>query len=78
MDTVVTPTNEIDIIINTPSSSQEYHKDASTIRSKANMRGVPCITTLAGVNATVNGMDSITRGNVTVKPLQEYYEDKKS
>ncbi|MBF0216797.1 MAG: carbamoyl-phosphate synthase large subunit [Candidatus Omnitrophica bacterium] len=64
----------IALIINTPSSRHKHSKDAASIRSKATMKGIPCITTIAGAQASVNGIESRLRKDITVKPLQDYYK----
>ena len=64
---------EISLIINT-SSGEKPHKDGVIIRSTAIMTGIPCITTLAGAQASVNGIESEIKHELTVKSLQEYYE----
>jgi carbamoyl-phosphate synthase large subunit len=65
-------TGKIDLIINTP-SGKEPQSDGALIRSAAIMHGVPCITTIAGAQASVNGIESLKKADITVKPLQEYY-----
>ncbi|MCK4852181.1 MAG: ATP-grasp domain-containing protein, partial [Candidatus Omnitrophica bacterium] len=61
------------LIINTP-SGKKPHKDGAVIRSAAIMRGIPCITTLAGAQASVNGIESMMKMGIAVKSLQEYYD----
>ena len=68
-------TGDIALIINT-SSGKKPHKDGATLRSAAIMRGVPCITTLAGAQASVNGIESMLNSDIEVKPLQDYYRIK--
>ncbi|MFH1798976.1 MAG: carbamoyl-phosphate synthase large subunit [Candidatus Omnitrophota bacterium] len=63
---------KINLVINTP-SGKKPHGDGAVIRSAAVMRGIPCITTLAGVQASVNGIESAAKTEITVKSLQEYY-----
>ena len=67
---------EIALIINTPTGkgpkTDEYH-----IRRAAINYNVPCITTVSGAQAAVNGIESILKGELTVKSLQEYHSDKK-
>jgi carbamoyl-phosphate synthase large subunit len=63
---------EIALIINTP-SGEKPHKDGVLIRSSAIMGGIPCITTLAGAQASVNGIESDIKHELKVKSLQEYY-----
>jgi len=63
--------NELKLIINTP-SGRKGQSDMKPIRSLAVMYGVPCITTMQGAQAAVNGIESVLKGNFSVKPLQEY------
>lgn len=62
---------EIGLIINTP-SGKKGQSDMSPIRSLAVSRGVPCITTIQGAQAAVNGIESIKKKDFEVKPIQEY------
>ena len=62
---------EIKLIINTP-SGQRGQSDMKPIRSLAVMHGVPCITTIQGAQAAVNGIESILKGDFSVKSIQEY------
>ena len=62
---------EIDLVINTP-SGKGHHTDEARIRSSLVARNIPCITTLAGAEAAVTGIESMLAG-YTVRPLQEYY-----
>jgi carbamoyl-phosphate synthase large subunit len=62
---------DIKLIINTP-SGQRGRSDMKPIRSLAIMHGVPCITTIQGAQAAVNGMESILEGDLSVKSIQEY------
>jgi carbamoyl-phosphate synthase large subunit len=64
---------EINLIINT-TCGKKPHKDGAVIRSTAVTRGIPCITTLAGAQASINGMESMISGEERVKSIQEYYE----
>jgi len=63
--------NELKLIINTPSGSSGQ-SDMKPIRSLAVMHGVPCITTIPGAQAAVNGMESQIKSGITVKSIQEY------
>jgi carbamoyl-phosphate synthase large subunit len=63
--------NEIALIINTP-SGEKGQSDMRPIRSLAVMQGVPCITTMNGAQAAVNGIESVLKGDFLVKPIQEY------
>ncbi|MBU1926074.1 MAG: carbamoyl-phosphate synthase large subunit [Candidatus Omnitrophica bacterium] len=62
---------QLGLIINTPSGARGQ-SDMKPIRSAAVMRGIPCITTIQGAQAAVNGMESVLKGNFYVKSLQEY------
>jgi len=63
---------EIDLIINTPTGkgpkTDEYH-----IRRAAIVSNIPCITTVAGAQAAVNGIESLLKRELSVKSLQEYH-----
>ncbi len=43
------------------------------IRTAAVTRGVPCITTIPGAAACVQGIEALVRGEVDVRPLQEHH-----
>jgi carbamoyl-phosphate synthase large subunit len=62
---------EIDLIINTPSGDKS-HSDMKPIRSLAVLQGLPCITTIHGAQAAVNGIESFKRGDFEVCSIQEY------
>jgi len=66
--------SEIKLIINTP-SGKKSQSDMRTIRAAAIMRNVPCITTLQGAWAAVNGIEAILKKDFKVKSLQEYYKE---
>jgi carbamoyl-phosphate synthase large subunit len=59
------------LIINTP-SGKRGQSDMKHIRSLAVMHGIPCITTLQGAQAAVNGIESMLKGGFEVKSIQEY------
>jgi carbamoyl-phosphate synthase large subunit len=64
---------EIDLVINTP-FGKGPRSDGYYIRTAAVRRDIPCITTLAGVQATVQGIESLKRRGLAVKSLQEHLE----
>jgi len=66
---------EIALIINTP-FGKKPHKDGALLRGAAVKFGTPCITTLAGTQATVNGIESMLKNELKVCSLQEYYAKK--
>jgi carbamoyl-phosphate synthase large subunit len=73
---------DIDLIINTPFGVGP-RLDGYEIRTAAVLKGVPCITTIQGLAATVLGIESLlsgmpgasTDGGIGVRSLQEYAED---
>ncbi|MCZ3386209.1 MAG: carbamoyl-phosphate synthase large subunit [Actinomycetia bacterium] len=64
----------IDIIINTP-YGVGARLDGYEIRSAAVTKGVPCITTVQGLGAAVQGIEALIRGEVGVRSLQEHGAD---
>jgi len=66
---------ELKLIINTPSGPRGQ-SDMKPIRSLAVTYGVPCITTIQGAQAAVNGIESIAKGSLEVKSIQEYHPKK--
>jgi carbamoyl-phosphate synthase large subunit len=64
---------EVDLIVNTP-FGRGARSDGYFIRTAAVLRGVPCITTLAGLQAAVQGIESTKQG-FRVAPLQEYLSE---
>jgi len=63
---------EIDLILNTP-LGKESHFDEKAIRRTATARGIPCITTLSGGAAAVEGIRALREGGLEVLPLQTYH-----
>ncbi len=68
---------EVDLIVNTPfgspsAASAAVRLDGYEIRTAAVRRGVPCVTTVAGLGAAVQGIEAIIRGEVGVRSLQEH------
>lgn len=63
---------KLKLIINTPTGKMS-HSDAKIIRGSAVLGGVPCITTIQGAQAAVNGMETVIRDNFGVKSVQEYH-----
>jgi carbamoyl-phosphate synthase large subunit len=84
--TVVTRilSGEVDLIVNTPFGSTTSappqaraggaaaRLDGYEIRTAAVRRGVPCVTTVSGLSAAVQGIEAIIRGEVGVRSLQEH------
>jgi len=63
---------DIALILNTPYGKRE-RKDDSSIRAAAVQAHVPCITTLAGIQAVVSALTAVHRGPLQVKSLQDYH-----
>jgi carbamoyl-phosphate synthase large subunit len=64
---------EIDLVINTP-SGKKPKADEVAIRSESVAHNIPCVTTLFGAEAVVNGIESLKRG-MSVNSIQEYHRD---
>ena len=64
----------IKLVINTPSGKKGRY-DNKPIRSLAVMHGIPCITTIQGAQAAVNGMESVFKKDYKVKSIQEHILD---
>jgi len=62
---------QIQLVINTP-SGERSQSDSKPIRNAAVMRGIPCITTISGAQAAVNGIESTIKSDFQVKSLQGY------
>ena len=66
---------QVDLIVNTPFGSPGQsgpRLDGYEIRTAAVRRGMPCVTTVQGLAAAVQGIEAITRGEVGVRSLQEH------
>ena len=64
---------QVDLIVNTPYGTGG-RLDGYDIRTAAVSRGVPCLTTVQALAAAVQGIEALTRGDVTVRSLQEHAE----
>lgn len=67
---------EIDLIVNTPHGSTgggDSRIDGYEIRSSAVLTGTPCITTVQGLAAAVQGIAAIRAGSIGVRSLQEWH-----
>ncbi|GGL86203.1 carbamoyl-phosphate synthase large subunit [Nakamurella endophytica] len=61
---------QVDLVINTPYGQSGPRVDGYEIRTAAVAVDVPCITTVAGAAACVQGIEALTRSDVGVAPLQ--------
>ena len=64
---------EVDLILNTP-FGVGARKDGYEIRTAAVARGIPCITTVQGAAACVQGIEALVRGDIGVLSLQEHHQ----
>ena len=62
---------EIGLIINTPSGARGQ-SDMKPIRNAAVMHGIPCITTIQGAQAVMNGIEAVMKRDFKVKSIQKY------
>jgi carbamoyl-phosphate synthase large subunit len=60
----------IDLVINTPYGQSGPRVDGYEIRTAAVAADIPCITTVAGAAAAIQGIEALTRSDVGVAPLQ--------
>jgi carbamoyl-phosphate synthase large subunit len=66
---------QVDLIVNTPfggPGQSGFRRDGYEIRTAAVRRGIPCITTVQGLAAAVQGIEAIDRDEVGVRSLQEH------
>ncbi|MCW2614918.1 MAG: carbamoyl-phosphate synthase, large subunit [Frankiales bacterium] len=68
---------DVDLIINTP-FGVGARKDGYEIRTAAVARGVPCITTVQGAAACVQGIAALVRGDIGVTSLQDHHASLKA
>ncbi|MCO1658778.1 carbamoyl-phosphate synthase large subunit [Pseudonocardia humida] len=61
----------VDMIINTPYGNSGPRIDGYEIRAAAVSRGVPCITTVQGASAAVQGIEALAAGRIGVRSLQD-------
>jgi len=64
---------EIDLVINTP-GGKKPKADEVAIRTQAVAHNIPCITTLSGASAAVNGIESLLKRGMSVHSIQEYHQ----
>jgi carbamoyl-phosphate synthase large subunit len=63
---------EVDLVVNTP-FGREPRTDGYFIRTAAARAGVPCITTMQGILAAVQGIEALRAGPTAPSSLQEYH-----
>jgi carbamoyl-phosphate synthase large subunit len=68
---------KVDLVFNTPAGRDRYRADGYQIRTATVQHGVPCITTLSGAVAAVQGIAATISSKPSVRALQDYHEDLK-
>jgi carbamoyl-phosphate synthase large subunit len=66
---------EVDLVINTPfgsTSNGSPRLDGYEIRTAAVLRSIPCITTVQGLAAAVQGIEALRHGELPVCSLQDW------
>jgi carbamoyl-phosphate synthase large subunit len=67
---------DVDIVVNTPFGSPGNggpRLDGYEIRTAAVAAGIPCITTVQGMAAAVQGVEALRRGDIGVRSLQHLH-----
>jgi carbamoyl-phosphate synthase large subunit len=67
---------DIDLVVNTPHGSTgggSARIDGYEIRTAAVMANIPCITTVQGLGAAVQGIEASIRGSIGVRSLQDWF-----
>ena len=70
--------NEVDLIFNTPhglSPDGRPRFDGYEIRTAAVARNLPCVTTVQGLSAAVQGIEALLAGDIGVRSLQSWRSD---
>ncbi len=64
---------EVNMVINTPYGNSGPRVDGYEIRSAAVSMNIPCVTTVQGASAAVQGIEAGIRGDIDVRSLQELH-----
>ncbi|MBV9089437.1 MAG: carbamoyl-phosphate synthase large subunit [Mycobacteriaceae bacterium] len=64
---------EVNMVINTPYGNSGPRVDGYEIRSAAVAMNIPCVTTVQGASAAVQGIEAGIRGDIGVMSLQELH-----
>ncbi len=67
---------DVELLVNTPSGPKPRH-DEIRIRSVAVSHNIPVVTTISGARAMVNAINSIRHHGLTVRSLQDRYNEKR-
>ena len=65
---------EVHLIINPP-SGRLPRADEVRIRSAATALGIPCVTTIAGAQASITALEALQKHAIHVKSIQAYHHD---
>lgn len=65
---------QVDLVINTPYGNSGPRIDGYEIRTAAVAADIPCITTISGAAAAIQGIEALIRSNIGVAPLQELHK----
>ncbi len=63
---------DVDLVLNTP-EGQAPRSDGYEVRSAAVGNGVPHVTTMAGIFAAIQGIESLREGSSRARSLQDYH-----
>jgi carbamoyl-phosphate synthase large subunit len=64
---------DVDMVINTPYGNSGPRIDGYEIRSAAVAVNIPCVTTVQGASAAIQGIEAAIRGDIGVRSLQELH-----
>jgi carbamoyl-phosphate synthase large subunit len=64
---------DVDLVLNTPMGGSGPRTDGDAIRTAAVSHGVPCITTLSGILAAIQGIEALRANAIDVRSLQSYH-----
>ncbi|HWH31861.1 MAG TPA: carbamoyl-phosphate synthase large subunit [Egibacteraceae bacterium] len=63
---------EIDLVLNTPMGSGP-RSDGYEIRTASVVAGIPCITTMSGIMAAIQGIEALRSDTISVRSLQDWH-----
>jgi carbamoyl-phosphate synthase large subunit len=66
---------DVRLIVNTPhgtTSGGSPRLDGYEIRTAASLSNIPCITTIQGLAAAVQGIEAVRAGDIGVRSLQDW------
>jgi carbamoyl-phosphate synthase large subunit len=66
---------DVDLVFNTPRGGIGPRADGYEIRTSAVRHGIPCITTLSGILAAIQGIEALRAGAMGVRSLQEFHAE---